>query len=92
MDKPKKIKEILESAFQPMRGIHSEIHALAKDISEYCKEPKKFALYLGIIKRIGKDRAYQIFSETKQSKNIKSPAKIFMFLSKNDFRNSNRTK
>lgn len=66
-----------------LRGIHSEIHALAKDISEYCKEPKKFALYLGIIKRIGKNRTYQIFSEIKQSKTIKSPAKIFMYLSKN---------
>lgn len=78
----KKLKEVLEPSFKPTRGIHSEIHALAKDISEYCKEPKKFALYLGVIKRIGKDRAYQIFSEIKQSKNVKSPAKLFMFLSR----------
>lgn len=78
----KKIKETLEPLHKSARGIHSEIHALAKDISEYCKEPKKFALYLGVIKRIGKDRTYQIFSEIKQSKNIKSPAKMFMFLSR----------
>lgn len=71
-----------ESIRKPVRGMHSEIHALAKDISEYCGEPKKFALYLGVIKRIGKDRAYRIFSEIKQSKNIKSSAKLFMFLSK----------
>jgi len=67
---------------KPVRGIHSEIHALAKDISEYCGEPKKFALYLGVIKRIGKNRAYQIFSEIKLAKNIKSRAKMFMYLSK----------
>jgi len=67
---------------KPVKGIHSEIHALAKDISEYCGEPKKFALYLGIIKRIGKNKAYQIFSEIKQSKEIKSPAKLFMYKSK----------
>jgi len=67
-----------------MKGIHSEIHALAKEISEYCGEPKKFALYLGVIKRIGKKRAYQIFSEIKQSKSVKSPAKLFMFLSRNN--------
>ncbi len=79
----KKLKEVLGPPFKPVRGIHSEIHALAKDISEYCKEPKKFALYLGVIKRIGKDRAYQIFSEIKQSKKIKYPAKLFMYLSKN---------
>jgi len=77
----KKLK--IEPLHESIRGIHSEIHALAKDISEYCGEPKKFALYLGIIKRIGKDRAYKIFSEIKQLKKIKSPAKLFMFLSKN---------
>jgi len=80
--KPEKLKETLSQSLKPVRGIHSAIHALAKDISEYCKEPKKFALYLGIIKRIGKNRAYQIFSEIKQSKTIKSRAKIFMYLSK----------
>ena len=81
--KPKKLKQVLSQSFKSERGIHSEIHALAKDISEYCKEPKKFALYLGIIKRIGKNKAYQIFSEIKQLKTIKSPAKMFMYLSKN---------
>lgn len=79
----RKLNEILKSRFESTKGIHSDIHALAKDISEYCKEPKKFALYLGIIKRIGKNRAYQIFSEIKQSKNIRSSAKMFLYLSKN---------
>jgi hypothetical protein len=82
--KPKKMKEALRQSLEPIRGMHSVIHALAKDISEYCKEPKKFALYLGIIKRIGQDKAYQIFSEIKQSKTIKSRAKIFMYLSKDE--------
>ena len=80
--KEKKLKKTLNQAFKPVRGIHSEIHALAKDISEYCGEPKKFALYLGIIKRIGKNRAYKIFSEIKQLKTIKSPAKMFLYLSR----------
>jgi len=88
---------ILKPQLKPARGMHSEIHALAKDISEYCKEPKKFALYLGVIKRIGKDRTYRIFSEMKQSKNIKYPAKVFMFLSRSEkthanTQNRNRTK
>jgi hypothetical protein len=45
--------------------IHSEEHLIADDISKYCGEPKRFNLYLGIILRIGKHRAYQIFSELK---------------------------
>lgn len=80
--KPKKIKEVIKKPVDPAKGMHSEIHALAKDISEYCKEPKKFGLYLGIIKRIGLDRTFQIFGELKQSKTITSRAKIFMYLSK----------
>ena len=94
--KPKKIKDAIKKPINPTKGIHSEIHALAKDISEYCKEPKKFGLYLGLIKRIGKDRAFQIFGEIKQSKNIKSRAKVFMYLSrdikKNDSTDRKRRK
>jgi hypothetical protein len=89
--KPKKIKEALKKPSDPAKGIHSEIHALTKDISEYCKEPKKFGLYLGIIKRIGHDKAFQIFSEIKQSKSIKSRAKLFMYLSKDKEKKNDST-
>lgn len=64
------------------RGIHSKMHALAKEISEYCHEPKKFAMYLGIIKNIGLKRAFQIFSEIKQTKDIETPGKLFVYKSK----------
>ena len=37
---------------KPAKGIHSEMHALAKEISEFCGEPKKFGMYLGIIKNV----------------------------------------
>lgn len=66
---------------EPARGIHSEKHALAKEISEYCSEPKKFAMYLGVIKNIGLPRAYKIFAEIRQSKNIKDRGKLFLYLS-----------
>jgi hypothetical protein len=66
---------------EPTRGIHSEMHALAKEISEYCGEPKKFAMYLGIIKNIGLPAAYKIFAEIKQSKNVKDRGKLFLYLS-----------
>ena len=61
--------------------MHSEMHALAKEISEYCGEPKKFGMYLGVIKNMGLSRAYQIFAEMKQGKNIKTPGKLFLYLS-----------
>lgn len=66
---------------KPDKGMHSEMHALAKEISEYCKEPKKFGMYLGIIKNMGLSRAYQVFAELKQGKDIKTPGKLFLYLS-----------
>lgn len=48
------------------KNIYSEEHLVAADISKYCSEPKKFHTYLGIIIRIGKEKAYRIFSEMKQ--------------------------
>ena len=66
---------------EPIHGIHSEKHALAKEISEYCGEPAKFAMYLGIIKNIGLSRAYRIFAELRQAKEIKTPGKLFLYLS-----------
>ena len=67
---------------KPAKGIHSEMHALAKEISEFCGEPKKFGMYLGIIKNIGLSRAYRIFAEMRQAKEIKTPGKLFLYLTK----------
>jgi hypothetical protein len=66
---------------KPEKGIYTEMHALAKEISEFCGEPKKFAMYLGVIKNIGLPRAYKIFAELRQAKEIKTPGKLFLYLS-----------
>ena len=66
---------------RPQRGLHSAKHLLAKEISEYCREPEQFAMYLGIIKNIGLARAHQIFAEMKQSRRVKTPGKLFLYLS-----------
>ena len=66
---------------KPEHGLHSEAHALAKEISEFCGEPKKFGMYLGIIKNIGLPRAYRILAEMRQTKEIKTPGKLFLYLS-----------
>jgi len=58
------------------KHIHSEIHDLADIISTTFGEKNRFGMYLGIIKRIGIERARQIFSEIKNS-NIDNPGKLF---------------
>ena len=45
---------------------NSELQFISGEIAEFCGEPKKLGKYLGIVKHIGKQRAYQIFSELKQ--------------------------
>ena len=64
---------------KPEKGIHGPAHALAKELSETFGEPKKFAMYLGIIKNIGLKESYRLFSKIKSSKNIKSPGKLFVY-------------
>jgi hypothetical protein len=75
------LKRIEKEGFKiPKRNknLHSQIHWLADEVSNFFKEPKKFAMYLGIIKRIGFDKSYQIFHEIKES-NAKEPRKLFMW-------------
>ena len=62
--------------------IHSQAHLLAGEISQYCGEPKKFGLYLGVIKWIGTERAAFVFGQLKDSVNVKTPGRLFMYLSK----------
>ena len=77
---PKKV--VYEKPPEPPKGmktIYTREQLLAKDISEAFGEPKKFALYLGLISRVGFERATLIFSEIKQSKGIKTPGRLFMW-------------
>lgn len=60
------------------KRMHSEAHYWADIISSTFGERKKFAMYLGIIQRIGVKGAQAIFSEIKQS-NVKSPGKLFVW-------------
>jgi len=63
------------------KNIHSEAHYWADVISRAFGEQRKFGMYLGIIKRVGLERAKQIFNEIKESE-PKSPGKLFVWKSK----------
>ena len=64
------------------KNIHSEIHYWADVISSTFHERKRFAMYLGIIKRIGVKPAQKIFAEVKES-NAKNPGKLFVWKARN---------
>lgn len=60
------------------KNIHSEAHYWADVISREFHERKRFAMYLGVIKRIGIKEAKKIFAEIKQS-DARSPGKLFLW-------------
>lgn len=69
---------LTKTAKNTNKNIHSEAHYWADVISGAFGEKKKFALYLGIIKRVGVEKAKQIFAEI-QDGNAASPAKLFLW-------------
>lgn len=74
------ISKVLKNKPQPKqnKNIHSGIHYWADIISSSFGEKNRFGMYLGIIKRIGVDRARQVFAEIKDS-NIDNPGKLFVW-------------
>ncbi len=74
-----------EQAKKARRTIHSEMHALAKDVSEFCDEPERFARYLGRIKSVGLPVAYHAFSDLKDGvrrRSVKNAARWWMWRTK----------
>ena len=76
-----RVRQLGGQVKKPEPGIHSAAHALAKEISEFCGEPKQFSMYLGIIKNIGLWRASSIFAEIKKSPKVSDRGKLFVFKS-----------
>jgi hypothetical protein len=79
------IAEILKTKqIRRKSTLHSDAHILAEEISTYCREPKRFALYLGVIKRIGTSRARAILRHIKENQwTIKNPARYFLAATRN---------
>lgn len=65
-------------ASKPNVRIHSEAHALADEISGAFGERNRFAMYLGVIKRVGVPMARRIYQEIKQESKGHL-GKLFMF-------------
>ncbi len=62
----------------PNRRLHSDIHALADEMCRYFGEREKFAMYLGVIKRVGLAKARLVWAEVRDS-NADDPKKLFMW-------------
>ena len=81
---PKTLEEIMRKRLVPVplkkvvTTIHSAEHELADQICKHFKEPKRFGMWLGIIKKYGTQHVYKSFAEVKQS-NAKTPVMLLMW-------------
>lgn len=68
--------------------INSKLQFTASEIAEFVGEPEKMGLWIGVVKRIGSNRAYEIMSTMKQmdidhrAAPIKSRAAYYLSLAK----------
>ena len=54
------------------KGINSHIHEIALEVSEYVGEPTKYAMWLGIVKRVGASQMIVLLKQMKE-RGIKNP-------------------
>lgn len=64
---------------KPNVKLHSEAHLLADEISTTFGEKPRFAMYLGVINRVGVPQARRIYQELRQE-GKGHLGKLFMFL------------
>jgi hypothetical protein len=48
------------------KGINSYMHEIALEVSEYVGEPKKFAMWLGIVKRVGPGKMTALLKQMRE--------------------------
>lgn len=66
---------------KPEPGIYTGLQLVTKEVWEYCNKDKPFGFYLGIIKRIGEDRARYILSNLKDREHpADHPGKLFVWM------------
>ena len=75
------ISDILKIERPKNKNIHSDIHYWTDVISSAFGERKKFAMYLGLIKKIGVPEARRIFAEIQES-HVSSPGRLFFWKAK----------
>lgn len=77
------ISKILGNKIAPKqnKNIHSEVHYWTDVISSAFGERKKFAMYLGLINKIGVTEARRIFAEIQDS-HVTSPGRLFFWKAK----------
>ena len=65
--------------------MHTPTHDLARQISEWCGEPKNFPLYLGKVKWLGLSRSWSLWGDLKAQRTpIRNRAALFMALTRKD--------
>ncbi len=70
---------------KPDKNLHSDLHLVTNEVWEFCGKDKPFGFYLGMIKRIGTNRARYILGNLKDRLTpAKEPGKMFVWMVRNN--------
>jgi hypothetical protein len=83
MDLPNYEQTLKQRAATRNKGINSYMHEVALEVPEYVGEPKKFALWLGIVKREGTTKMVSLLKQMRE-RGITSPRYLMGCVRKKD--------
>lgn len=84
-------KKLAQRGKENKQYIHSPAHMLADELSKKLNDTKHFGLYLRLAVTHDHNVLRNIMGQVLESKNVKSPGKLFSFLVKKNLNTSNET-
>lgn len=82
MFSPDKIEQLRKMGQENKKHMHSPNHQLADELAKGFGDLKHFGFYLKLAEKHNHDMLRKIAQEVKEQKNVKSPARLFVFLVK----------
>ncbi len=77
-----KLASLQKRKNQQKQFIHSPSHLLADELCKMFSDPKHFGAYLKLALTYDHGQLRKLAQEVKENKNVKFPARLFMFLVK----------
>lgn len=86
-----KFDQLKRRGEQHKRFLHSPAHLVADELSRQFGDAKHFGFYLKLAEKHNHDFLRKIAQEVKEQRNVKNPARLFVFLVKKANQSNNIT-
>ncbi len=79
---PHKFDQLKRRGVQHKRFLHSPAHLVADELATLFNDAKHFGFYLKLAEKHNHDFLRKIAQEVREQRNVKNPARLFVFLVK----------